>query len=78
MSKVVDVEYDAAANVLRLAEPLAGVEDHAKMRVVLETPVPAPAGDDDPRPWMKFAGILSREAGEDLARAVEEMFPTEK
>lgn len=73
MSKVVTVEYDASENVLRLDEPLDGVADHAKMRVTLDTP---PAGDE--RPWLAFRGVLSPEAGEELARIIEEEFPTQK
>jgi len=29
-------------------------------------------------PWDKFRGILSAEAGQELARLVEEMFPTKR
>jgi hypothetical protein len=36
MGRVVIAEYDAAENALRLAEPLAGVKDHEKVRVSLE------------------------------------------
>jgi hypothetical protein len=37
MSRSVIAEYDAAENALRLAEPLAGVKDHEKVRVSVET-----------------------------------------
>ena len=73
MSKVVKVEYDAAEQVLRLAEPLQGVADHAKLQATLEDPV-----DDANRPWLAFRGRLSKEDGEELAALIEEMFPTEK
>jgi len=36
MSRLVIAEYDAAENALRLAEPLAGVKDHEKVRVSVE------------------------------------------
>ena len=36
MSRSVVAEYDANENILRLAEPLAGVEDHEKVRVSIE------------------------------------------
>jgi hypothetical protein len=40
-----------------------------------ETTTEPPPGE---HPWDKFRGILSVEAGEELARIVEEMFPTER
>jgi len=70
--KAVRAEYDASLNALRLAEPLDGVTDHEQVTVTVELPLPA-----DPS-WTKLAGSLSKEAGEELARAVEEMFPVEK
>ncbi|HEX6099020.1 MAG TPA: hypothetical protein VF432_22085 [Thermoanaerobaculia bacterium] len=72
MSKVVTVEYDAAEKVLRLDQPLEGVEDHAKLQATLEEP------SDRERPWLKFRGRLSKEDGDELAGLIEEMFPTEK
>lgn len=70
--KAVRAEYDATMNALRLAAPLEGVSDHEEVIVTVEvTPTAKPE-------WMKLAGSLSKEDGEDLARAVEEMFPTEK
>jgi hypothetical protein len=49
MSRTVVAEYDANENVLRLAEPLAGVEDHEKVRVSVEkAEVPRSSVDDDP------------------------------
>lgn len=73
MSKVVTVEYDADANVLRLEEPLEGIADHARLQVTLEKPA-----QDEDRPWLKFRGSLSKEDGDDIAARIEEMFPTEK
>lgn len=49
MKKVVDVEYDAEARVLKLDAPLVGVQDHMKLRVVIEQPAEGPAPDDPAR-----------------------------
>ena len=50
MSRSVIAEYDANENILRLAEPLAGVEDHEKVRVSIEQAqnVSSSAGSTDP------------------------------
>lgn len=72
MSKVVEAEYDAAENVLRLVEPLEGVADHAKVYVIVEEE------SRGPHPWDDLRGCLSKEAGQELAAAVEEMFPIER
>ena len=70
--KVVRAEYDAALNALRLDQPLDGVSNHQEVIVTVETPLAA-------RPeWRKMEGSLSGEAGESLARSVEEMFPIER
>jgi hypothetical protein len=68
MSKVLTADYDAGENVLRLAEPLEGVKDHATLTVTIETP-------QAPDSLMSLSGSLSKEAGESLARAVNELFP---
>jgi hypothetical protein len=68
MSKVVTAEYDATENVLRLAEPLEGFDDHSNLIVTVETPMPR-------RESLAEGGALSKEAGESLARAVNELFP---
>jgi hypothetical protein len=70
MSKVVTAEYDAAANAFRLDEPFEGVADHAKVTLTV-----TPAESDVDRPWLALSGSLSKEAGESLARAVDELFP---
>ena len=70
MTKVVLAEYDAAQNALKLEEPLEGVRDREKVTVTVEKPVVDPS-----RPWLGLSGSLSKEAGEDLARAIEELFP---
>jgi hypothetical protein len=69
MTKVVIAEYDAQENALRLAEPLAGIKDHERIRVSIDEP---PAGGD--RPWLALRGVLSAEAGASLAAAIDEMF----
>jgi hypothetical protein len=40
MSRALVAEYDASENALRLAEPLKGVSDRAKVRVSIETDEP--------------------------------------
>jgi hypothetical protein len=73
MSKVVKAEYDATQNMLRLVEPLDGVHDHEMVDVQVF------AGRDvkgkNESPSMALKGILSEEAGEELSRLVNEMFP---
>jgi len=73
MSKVVTVraEYDADKNALQLTEPLDGVPNHE--RVIVQVTTPEAASDENP--WLPFAGILSKEAGDELSRLVNEMFP---
>jgi hypothetical protein len=70
MSKVVQAEYDAGENILRLAEPLEGVADHQRVTLTVTA---AENGAD--RPWLALSGSLSSEAGQSLARAVDELFP---
>ena len=69
MTKVVIAEYDAQENALRLAEPLAGIKDHERVRVAIDEP----DGNGD-RPWLAMRGILSTEAGASLAAAINELF----
>ncbi|HVG25881.1 MAG TPA: hypothetical protein VND45_17120 [Thermoanaerobaculia bacterium] len=66
MSKVVTAEYDATENVLRLDGPLDGVEDHEQVQIAFAT---------REQPAKTVSGSLSQEAGESLARAVNELFP---
>jgi len=73
MAKVVIAEYDAKENALRLAEPLAGIKDHDKIRVAIDEPV----GERN-RTWLAIRGILSAEAGASLAAAIDEMFGSPK
>ena len=67
MSKVLTAEYDEKHRSLRLLEPLTGVKDRAKLRVFVE-----PSLEAEERPWTHLRGILSREAGDSLARALNE------
>lgn len=71
MARVVTAEYDAAQNALRLVEPLEGVRDHEKVQVQ----VIATESEDAEPAWVALRGSLSREAGEELSRLVNEMFP---
>jgi len=71
MTKVVKAEYDAEHQTLRLLEPLEGFKDHAKVTAVVNA-------EDLDRPRKSLRGVLSKEAGEELARVIDEMFPIEK
>ncbi len=70
MSKKVRAEYVAEERILKLAEPLEGVADHTSVDVTV-----TPVSPDADRAWLALEGSLSKEAGEDLARAVNELFP---
>ncbi len=69
MTNVVIAEYHARENALRLVELLAGIKDHDKIRVAIDEP--RANGD---RPWLALRGVLSLEAGDSLAAAIDEMF----
>jgi hypothetical protein len=71
MGKVVKAEYHAETQMLRLLEPLDGFQDHEQVTADVNKVAPE-------RPWKSLRGILSKEAGDDLARAIDEMFPIEK
>ncbi|HKO57875.1 MAG TPA: hypothetical protein VJ276_18555 [Thermoanaerobaculia bacterium] len=76
MTKTLKARYDAEHNVLRLVEPLEGVADEAEVEVTVKEPTQAEAPDDGvERPWMRLAGSLSKEAGDEMARIIEEEFP---
>lgn len=68
MSKVFIAEYNSTENVFRLEERPEGVADHEKVQLTVERPNP-------PRSIIEFSGCLSKEAGDSLAKAIEEMFP---
>jgi hypothetical protein len=72
MTRPVTAEYDAEEKTLRLAEPLVGVEDHARVQIVVTQ---EPEQRDTARPWLAFSGALTKEAGDELASLVNEMFP---
>ncbi|MCA1732717.1 MAG: hypothetical protein LC732_03845, partial [Acidobacteria bacterium] len=55
--------------ILRLDAPIEGLADRARVRVTLE-----PEASDESRPWLALRNSLSPEAGDSLARALEEMF----
>ncbi len=65
MGRTIEVEYISDEKVLSLAEPLAGVRNHEKVRVIIDDSRPPELGD-----WP----TLSEEAGRELARAVREAF----
>jgi hypothetical protein len=69
MGKTVEAEYIARENILKLAQPLSGVADHAM--VSIEVKETAMASD---QPWLALAGSLSEEDGRELARAVRDAF----
>jgi hypothetical protein len=71
MAKIVKAEYDAEHQTLRLLEPLEGFQDNEQVTAVINKSA-------DERPWRSLRGILSKEAGEELGRAIDEMFPVEK
>jgi hypothetical protein len=65
MSRTIEAEYISDEKDLRLAEPLAGVRNHEKVRVIIDDSRPSELGD-----WP----TLSEEAGRELARVVREAF----
>jgi hypothetical protein len=73
MSKLVKAEYDAAQNTLRLVEPLHGIRDHEQVEVQV-TATGGKTGNSESSS-MALKGILSEEAGQELSRLVNEMFP---
>ncbi|MCU1245755.1 MAG: hypothetical protein JWN02_1665 [Acidobacteria bacterium] len=76
MSKIVSAEYDEKEQSLRLAEPLEGVRDHERVDLTIRQTAQRTERREGwtERPWLALEGGLSREAGESLARAVDEMF----
>lgn len=68
--RIVKAEYDAQRNELRLLEPLEGFADGAKVEItVVKT---------DPSRWADLSGIISGEAGDSFARAIDELFPDDE
>jgi predicted HAD superfamily phosphohydrolase YqeG len=71
MSKVVTATYDAKHNMLRLDEPLEGVRDHEMLWVIVSRKETEKVASSS----MALHGILSKEAGDELAQAINELFP---
>jgi hypothetical protein len=65
MSKAVEAEYLAEKRILKLAQPLDGIRDHERVRVLVEQ-TSVSEGSDWP--------TLHEEAGRELARAVRDAF----
>jgi hypothetical protein len=68
---IVQAEFDAEKQELKLSEPLNGFKDHEIVRVIVHH-------IDPDRPLLEFRGALAGKEGEQFANAVEDMFPTEK
>lgn len=69
MGRTIEAEYIADENILKLAQPLVGIADHAKVSIeVKETSATAD------QPWLALAGSLTEEQGRELARAVRDAF----
>lgn len=65
MREVVEAEYLADEQLLKLERPLDGISDHQRVRVVIEQ---ASVTDRDAWP------TVSEDAGRDLAQAVRDAF----
>lgn len=63
----VTAEYIAEESTLKLEQPLEGVEDHARVTVVIDSH----GGTDETNVGMSH---VSREAGESLEAMIEEVF----
>lgn len=69
MARTIEAEYIARENILKLAQPLAGVADHARVSIeVKETS----SGSD--QPWLALAGSLGEDEGRELARVIRDAF----
>ena len=71
MSKVLTAKYDAQHNVLQLTEPLEDVSDAEDVEVVVRKTATA----ESRASWRALENSLPKEQGEDLSRAIEELFP---
>ncbi len=69
MGKTIEAEYNARENILKLAQPLRGVADHAKVSIEVKE---ASATSD--QPWLALEGSLGEQEGRELARAVRDAF----
>ena len=70
MNPVIEAEYIAGENVLKLSAPLEGIQDHALLEVEIKH-ASVPSAD---QPWMRVAGSLSAEDGCAVAKAIREGF----
>jgi hypothetical protein len=66
----IGAEYDPDHNTLKLDKPLEGVKGRVRLRIETESEATA----EPERPWMKYHGCLSEEAGRELAKAIREAF----
>lgn len=65
MSRTIEAEYLAEERVLKLARPLDGIADHARVHVVIEQ-----HSSVQPDEWP----TVGEKAGRELARAVRDAF----
>ena len=56
MRPTIEAEYLASENILRLAQPLAGVADHARIWIEIK--------ETCDQPWLALAGSLSEKKAE--------------
>ena len=73
MGKVVRAEYDAATHALKLVEPVEGLHDRDQVDVTIDK-----REEPGAESWRPFVGCLAGPAGDDFARAIDEMFPIER
>ena len=71
MSKIIDATYDAKEKAFRVEDDQEWVTDGARVQLLALLP----EENDSKRPWPEFRGYLSKEAGDSLAAAIDEMFP---
>jgi predicted DNA-binding antitoxin AbrB/MazE fold protein len=66
MAESVDAVYEDG--VLRLSKPLAGVQEHSRVRVTVET------ASEGRRPLADCVGILPDDDAEEMSRIIKEAF----
>jgi hypothetical protein len=71
MGTVIRAKFDAEHQTLRLLEPVEGFANDEEVSVIIDKQI------DPMRPWVALKGSLSKEAGDSLAAAIQEMFPIE-
>jgi hypothetical protein len=72
VARTIEAEYLAEQNVLKLAQPLTGVRDHARLSVEIKD-----SSAPESQPWMALAGSLDKHSGREIALAVNEAFGRE-